>query len=483
MNRQLTFLMLIVLMITAPMAGQNLMNGTLTLSDVTLYQQGDSLYINMAMDMQNLAVGSERSLTLTPLLTDNEHSIALQEITINGHRRQKAYLRNSSLGKQASSAIVIPYRQRGVVTYRKAIPYQAWMENASLKLDENLCGCGGHKEVVAQELITNQVSTVNKRLSSITPAPAFIQPTAEAVKKRSEHYEAHLDFPVNQTVIRAEYMNNQSELAHINTLFDQLENDPNLTVTEVQIAGFASPEGTLSHNEQLSKKRAEALKEYLVARKKVPAGQYKVTFGGENWDGLVTALQASGLTGKQTLLDIIEHTPDLALRKQKLMRAEGGVSYRTLLKDIYPGLRKVNCLIEYTVNPFNVDQAKAAIVTNPKHLSLNEMYLVANSYSKGSREFTDVFDAAVRMFPNDPTANLNAAAAELSQKRTDTALKYLEKADGQTPEYLNNLGVYHFQKGDISKAIPLFQQSAQLGNETARQNWQALTNVWDYKGK
>lgn len=143
----------------------------------------------------------------------------------------------------------------------------------------------------------------------------------------------------------------------------------------------------------------------------------------------------------------------------------------------------MNCLIEYTVNPFNVEQAKAAIVTNPKHLSLNEMYLVANSYSKGSREFTDVFDAAVRMFPNDPTANLNAAAAELSQKRTDTALKYLEKADGQTPEYLNNLGVYHFQKGDISKAIPLFQQSAQLGNETARQNWQALTNVWDYKGK
>lgn len=483
MNRQLTLLMLTVLIIAAPVGGQNLMNRTLPLSNVSLHQQGDSLYISMAIDMRNLAVDSKRSLTLTPLLTDNAHNIALQEITINGHSRHKAYLRGMAIKRQTPSAIVIPYRQRGVLTYRKAVAYQPWMENASLKLDENLCGCGGHKEVVSQELITDQISTVNKRLSSIIPAVAFIQPTAEAVKKRSEYHEAHLDFPVNQAVIRAEYMNNQAELARINTWFDQLENDRNLTVTEVQITGLASPEGTLSHNEQLAKKRAEALKEYLIARKKVPAGQYKVTFGGENWDGLVEALNASDLPGKQNLLNIIDQTSDNVLRKQQLMRAEGGSLYRTLIKDIYPGLRKVNCLIDYTVNPFNVDQAKAAIVTNPKHLSLNEMYLVANSYSKGSPEFTDVFDAAVRMFPNDPTANLNAAAAELSQKRAESAFRYLEKADRHTAEYLNNFGVYHFQKGDVSQAITLFQQAAQMGNETARQNWQALTDAWEYKGK
>ena len=65
--------------------------------------------------------------------------------------------------------------------------------------------------------------------------------------------------------------------------------------TSLSIEGFASPEGPLAFNEQLSKKRAEALKDYLVKNEKVSSKLYKVTFGGENWDGLVKALQSSSM--------------------------------------------------------------------------------------------------------------------------------------------------------------------------------------------
>ena len=51
----------------------------------------------------------------------------------------------------------------------------------------------------------------------------------------------------------------------------------------------------------------------------------------------------------------------------------------------------------------------------PQNLSLNEMYLVANTYSNGSREFINVFETAVRLFPEDDVAKLNAAIAALSR--------------------------------------------------------------------
>lgn len=42
-------------------------------------------------------------------------------------------------------------------------------------------------------------------------------------------------------------------------------------------------------------------------------------------------------------------------------------------------------------------------------------------------EFTDVFQTAVRMFPNDETANLNAANAAIRRDDFGTARKYLDK--------------------------------------------------------
>ena len=110
---------------------------------------------------------------------------------------------------------------------------------------------------------------------------------------------------------------------NIHSMFDKIQNDKNLTIKGIGIEGFASPEGPLAFNEQLSKKRAEALKDYLVKNEKVSSKLYKVTFGGENWDGLVKALKSSSMKDKETFLNIIKNTTDDAQRKQEIMRVGG----------------------------------------------------------------------------------------------------------------------------------------------------------------
>ena len=122
-------------------------------------------------------------------------------------------------------------------------------------------------------------------------------------------------------------------------------------------------------------------------------------------------------------------------------------------------------------------------MTDPKYLSLNEMYQVANSYPAGSNDFINVFDIAVRMYPDDEVANLNAGAVALSRKDLRSAMKFMEKANKQSAEYINNLGVYNFLNGNVQQAIANFNQAAQMGNKEAKSNMKRLQEILNMQPK
>ena len=143
MKRKIIYFLL-ALAVVMPASAQKFFKDAISLSDVSLWQQGNSLYVDMQIDMKNLTVSPERMLTLTPLLTDGQHNVALEEIIINGKRRQKAYLRGLAISRELPAGIVIPYNKREVLNYAQVIPYEPWMANASLNLVENLCGCGNN---------------------------------------------------------------------------------------------------------------------------------------------------------------------------------------------------------------------------------------------------------------------------------------------------------------------------------------------------
>lgn len=422
-----------------PAGAQKYYNDAISITDVSLWQQGESLYIDMQIDMRNLKVDNDRTLTLTPMLVSADRNLVLPEIIINGRRRQKAYVRSMALNSETN--LGVPSNKKEVLSYTQVIPYQSWMENASLNLEENLCGCGGHQEVLTQEPIPNEISTEIKRLSAIHPILSHIQLPADRLEVRSKQYEAHLEFPVNQSVILPDYMNNKSELQNIQKMLSETLNDKGLNVKGIYIEGFASPEGALKLNEQLSVKRAEALKNYLTAQGQIPAGLCHVSFGGENWDGLVKALESSTLKEKSTLLDIIEQTSDIALRKQKLKNVNGGASYRVMLRELYPALRKVNCRVDYTTDITIAAQADAE------------------------------------------DTNLNAAATALSERNLTAARQYLDKSNPQTAEYANNNGAYYLLNGQPEQAIIEFNKAIQKGSEAARSNLAEMEKVMKMRKK
>lgn len=138
---------------------------------------------------------------------------------------------------------------------------------------------------------------------------AYVQPVVEPVKRREIISEAFLDFVVNKTDIRPDYMNNPQELKKVTDLVAGIKDDPDVTVRAINVIGYASPEGLLSNNQRLSEGRAKALTDYLASQFDYPRSLYQVAFAGENWDGLKECVEASPMPYRKEVLEFIGSFP------------------------------------------------------------------------------------------------------------------------------------------------------------------------------
>ena len=177
----------------------------------------------------------------------------------------------------------------------------------------------------------------------------------------------------------------------------------------------------------------------------------------------------ASLPNRDAILQVIADTSlDPDAREWKI-KGDYPDDYRFMLDTWYPALRRSDYRVNYTIRPFNVDEAKEMIRTKPQLLSLEEMFLVAQTYEPGGKEFNEVMEIAVRMYPDDPTANLNAACTRLNVGDADGAKRYLDKA-GDSPQAVNARAAYAQLKGDQAEVERLYRQAAEEGVAEAAAN-------------
>ncbi len=251
---------------------------------------------------------------------------------------------------------------------------------------------------------------------------------AEAPKIRHLDKRAYIDFPVNRIELRADYRRNPEQLDSIITTIKALKADKNLQVMGINIHGFASPEGSYKHNEYLAKNRAITLTDYVRKMVDLPDSIFTVSSTAEDWEGLCEYIKESNLEKKEQLLAIAQNTKQNPDARDAELKKQYPAQYRNLLTTCYPALRHSDYHITYKVKPFDVEEAKLIMKTKPQLLSLNELFMVAQTYEVGSKDFNEVMELAVRMYPTDETANLNAAIIRLNNGDADAAKPYLDRA-------------------------------------------------------
>ena len=77
-----------------------------------------------------------------------------------------------------------------------------------------------------------------------------------------------------------------------------------------------------------------------------------------------------------------------------------------------------------------------------------------------------MFDVAVRMYPEDRIANLNAANVAMQRKDFKSAAGFIERA-GDSPEAVYAKGVYEALQGNYTEAGKHFRKAETLGIKEA----------------
>lgn len=472
LSRNTTYLLYAAfLMAPATALAQNcqevkLASDKIKVSNVQVAQQNNALSVSMDLNLDSLYLPSNLQLVYTPVFKTRQGDIKMPEIVINGRRQQIMFERG--VGKKqlnlSPEALVVRRTNKKVqtVNYSASIPLSGQVKNYDLNMHEDLCGCGNMEE-------GNDFNLRHRR----QPQAVFVRPAVEAVKVRHHDKRAYIDFPVNRIELHADYRRNPAQLDSIVRTINALKDDKNLEVSAINIHGYASPESPYSHNDYLAKNRAKTLTDYVRRMVALPTQLFTVSSTAEDWDGLRNYLKDSNLEHKSEILAIAnDEKMDPDAREQKIKKLYPS-EYRFMLDTWYPALRHSDYHITYKVKPFDVAEAKEIIKTKPQQLSQEEMFMVAQTYEPGSKEFNDVMEIAVRMFPENETANLNAANTRLNAGDADGAKSYLDKA-GNSPEAQNARGVYESLKGNDQQARHYFALAARAGVKAAQENLENL---------
>ncbi len=425
--------------------------------------------VSLDFVLDSLAVPSNRYRAFTPVIIsrDSTQIDRMKTLIVTGRRQEIIFERDGVDALYADNYVKVP-REKGepqTYSYTDAVERQPWHNGSSVYMECDLCGCGDQKKnelaYLGDLTPPDPYDLIN--LADIVPAPSK--------KERNLHGSAYITFVVDKWEVKPDYMNNRREIRKITDTLDVMVADPNVSVRQVKIHGWASPESPYEHNKMLAENRAKSLTEYVKHQYNLPADVFAPAEATpENWIGLRVAVEEMPeeiLPHKQQILAIIG---DLSLKpdpKEQKIKQQYPAEYRYLLQNVYPGLRRSDYDISFNFSDFTLEQAQEIYKTKPYQLSLREMWDVAQTMEPYSHEYNKVMQQAVNVYPDAPEALVNLANVAIRQRDLLKAESLLERA-GDSAEALNTRAVIAIIQQRYDDANTLLQQAAAKGLDVSK---------------
>ena len=441
----------------------------LCVENVDVARGAQSTLVTMDFILDSLEVPSNRYRAFTPVIrsTDGQHEQRMKTLIVSGRRQNIVFERDGIDPLYADNCVNLR-RQNGTpqtYNYSDAVQNQSWFRDASVYVECDLCGCGDrmkNEQAFLKRLLPPDPYDLIM-LTDVVPAPQK--------KERNLHGSAYITFVVDKWEVKPDYMDNRRELRKITDTLDVMVADPNVSVRQVKIHGFASPESPYEHNRMLATNRAKALTDYVRQLYNLPASVFAPAEATpENWEGLrraVAGMDDQTLPHRQEILSIIDDASLQPDPKEWRIKSRYTAEYQYLLREVYPGLRRSDYDISFNFSDFTLEQAKEIYKKRPYQLSLRELWDVAQTMEPNSPEYNKVLQQAVNIYPDDPVANLNLANVAIRQRDLLKAETLLEHA-GNSAEALNARAVVAILQQRYADAEALLQKAAQLGLDVTK---------------
>ena len=469
MKRRILTLTVTLLSFFGGIRSQSIAIGEIFVDSLQWAATADSAWVTLQMDLSQLSLRSNREVELSPYFVADGERLLLEPIKIMGRRRYLYDLRNQEADGLSQRAQRIRWRKGKpqLVDYHAAVRWSTFPEELQLGIDVIGMGC----RCLASEPSRYLLAKRNYR-SVFQPWLAYVAPPVEGEKQRVEKGSAYVVFRVGSHEVLPRYRDNAQELARMGQRIRAIAADDDVVLRRISITGYASPEGNFQSNQQLAQRRTQALIDYLKEAYAIETDKIVVGFGSEDWKVLRDYVAVGEMEKREEILALIDGAGGWD-EKERQLRQHYPHAYMDLRKICFPKLRRTDYEIYYALRAFSPEEARKVIFTTPQKLSLNEMYAAAQTFSRGSREFYEALEVAVKMYPADTIANLNAGQAALEQRHLLAAERYLAKA-GTGGEALMARGVLAYWLQDEDRALRLLRQASQRGVKAAEKNLEMI---------
>ena len=474
-----------------PLFAQTLSDGQTVVKNVLITPRDNQLLLTMDVCLDELKLNRKQSVVVHPVLVslDETHRVAFDPMVIDSHPQYVLYQRGLS-NKTYTNVRHVEHRKSKPLTvnYASTVPYESWMDTYQLRLEEDLCACGDLSSMpYVPSLLRDVPPNPLDLISLVNATPAPVKPTLNL------HGSAFINFVVNKWEMKPDYMDNRRELRKITDTLDIMVQDPNITVREVKIHGWASPESPYQHNSMLATNRAKSLTDYVRKTYDLPADVFAPAEATpENWIGLrqaVSEMTFSELPHRTEILQIIDKVlADLdrgvtnqADRDELTLKTKYSEEYRYLLQNVYPSLRRSDYDISFDIRKFTLEEAKKIYTTRPHHLSLHELWQVANTYEPYSDEYNQVVQKTLNIYPDSTVALINLANVALHQGDKLKAETLLKDA-GESAEALNARAVLYILQKRYDEASLMLDRAEKLGIDVSR-NREVIQKMIPYKDR
>ncbi|MFY0675449.1 MAG: tetratricopeptide repeat protein [Bacteroidia bacterium] len=386
--------------------------------------------------------------TLTPVVHYNGKTLNLDPISLKGEVAEGA-------GK------VIKVKEGGSFELSGEFDFVDDMagKNLYMDLEIRVCQSGTEKcgtfkkEKVALGMITTSKSV--KGTEEVYVAGDF-----EPLKRS---FQRSIFFTINSWYIRSS--EKRGEAVEQLKAFASAER---LELKGISVNSFASPDGELKINQNLTEKRSESsykFLDYLMKKEKVSVeGElYKKKSLEEDWDGFRKLVAASDLPDKSAALQIIASKESNDDKEAAIKKLE---SWPTILDEMMPKLRRSDVILQGVVPNRSLEEL-GTMAKEGKYadFTIKELlYYAANSNDAAAK--IAAYKAYVEKRPTRFIGYNNLAAVYITEgeyAKAETALNDgLRKANSNDSLQMN-MGIVLRQKGDLEAAMAAYDKAGRAG--------------------
>lgn len=440
-------------------------------------------------------------LNVTPVLKYGDKEVVGETVTYVGE-------------KSKENGKVVNYKQGGTYKQHFNCKYVPEMQKSELYL--RFTGKIGKKEYndipdlkVADGIIaTSQIATAQDNKPAVTPDKfqRIIQ----------ELQEADIMFLIQQATLRNSETKSDAMKA-LQQAIREAEADENKAINKLEVAGYASPDGSENLNEKLAQQRQSAAQKFLqkqLKKDKISA-DIESNITAEDWEGFKALMENSNIQDKELVLRVLNMYSDPEEREAQIKNLSA--VYKNIADEILPALRRSRLILTTDLIGKTDEQIAQLAKEDASQLNVEEL-LYAATLTNDVNEKTALYKKAIDLYPTDYRAynnlgmiyfeqgnvaearrcytkaleitpnnadvNYNAAIAAMADNDLAKAEEYLGKAAGTSANLGAAMGTYYTMKGDYQNAKSAYGNAAtnnaavqQILNEDYAGARQTLANV------